>query len=118
MSAMKIDGSQGPEPSGAKLPGGASKGAPGLLRGFDRAQTHPFTLEEIDRLVRRGIPGRYALGYRDARGAFRIQHVGYAPWDLNAELKSRVGRSKYFKFRVGPFPAVESSRAEPRASAT
>ena len=67
-------------------------GAPGLLRGFDRAQAHVMTAEEIDHLVRRGISGRFALGYRDARGAFRIQYVGYAPYDLNAELKARWRR--------------------------
>jgi hypothetical protein len=68
-----------------------------------------MTSGEIDRLVRRGIPGRFALGYRDARGAFRIQHVGYAPLDLHAELKARLGKSKYFKFRVGPLPARAAS---------
>lgn len=83
-------------------PGNWTTGAPWLLRGFDRAQTHLLTAEEIDHLVRRGIAGRYALGYRDARGAFRVQYVGYSPWDLNAELKARVGKSKYFRFRVGP----------------
>jgi hypothetical protein len=89
---------------------GGSSGAPGLLRGFDRAQSHTMTLEEIDHWVRRGVPGRFALGYRDARGAFRIQYVGYAPVDLNAELKGRLGKSKYFKFRVGPLPAAGNRR--------
>ncbi|HET6450725.1 MAG TPA: hypothetical protein VFI08_05405 [Spirochaetia bacterium] len=79
-----------------------SAGAPWLLRGFDRAQTHPLVSAEIDRLVRVGVPGRFALGYRDARGAFRIQYVGYAPYDLRAELTARLGTGKCFKFRVGP----------------
>jgi hypothetical protein len=83
----------------------ASRGAPWLLRGFDRTQTHPLNAEEIDSLVKRGTPGRYALGYRDARGAFRVQYVGYTPHDLNGELKSRIGKSRYFKFRVGPLAA-------------
>ena len=83
---------------------GATTGAAWLLRGFDRAQTHPLTAEEIDRLIRRGISGRYALGYPDARGAFRVQYVGYVEHDLNAELKSRVGKSMYFRFRLGPLP--------------
>jgi len=64
-----------------------------------------MTAEEIDRLARRETAGRFAMGYRDARGAFRIQHVGYAPYDLHAELKSRLGKSEYFKFRVGPLAA-------------
>jgi len=82
-----------------------SAGAPWLLHGFDGAQIHKMTAAEIDRRVRRGMPGRYALGYRDARGAFRIQHVGYAPFDLHAQLKAFLGKSMYFKFRVGPLPA-------------
>ena len=79
-------------------------GAPWLLRGFDRTQVHALDEAEIDRFVSRGTAGRFALGYRDARGAFRVQYVGYAPIDLNAELKSRIGKSKYFRFRVGPIP--------------
>ena len=92
-------------------------GAPWLLRGFDRTQTHLMTAAEIDHLVRRGVPGRFVLGYRDARGAFRIQYVGYAAADLNAELKSRIGKSKYFKFRVGPLPAPGHQLPAPPAGA-
>jgi len=89
------------------------RGAPWLLRGFDRTQIHVLSAEEVDRHVGRGTAGRFALGYRDARGAFRVQYVGYARLDLNAELKSRIGKSKYFRFRVGPLqePARDSAPA-------
>jgi len=79
-----------------------------LLRGFDRAQIHPLAAEVVDDLVRRGLPGRYVLGYRDVRGAFRIQHVGYAPSDLHAALKARIGTSKCFKFRLGHLMACHN----------
>ena len=92
------------EPPEEATPAGSATGAPWLLRGFDRTQIHVLDAQEVDRLVGRGTSGRFALGYRDARGAFRVQYVGYAPHDLNAELKSRIGKSRYFRFRVGPLP--------------
>ena len=88
-----------------------------LLRDFDKAQPHPLTTEEIDRLVRRGSAGRYVLGYRDGRGAFRIQHVGFAARDLNAELSAWVGKARCFKFRVelpGPSMTIGSAGARMR----
>lgn len=71
-----------------------------LLRDFDKAQPHPLTPQEIDRLVRKKSAGRFLLGYCDGRGAFRIQYVGYAAEDLNLALKAWAGRNRYFKFRV------------------
>lgn len=104
---MSVDGK--PTPPNPRTP---FIGVPSLLRGFDRSPAHELTAEQIDRLVKKGAAGRFAIGYRDARGAFRIQQVGYAPFDLNAELKARLGTSRHFKFHIEslpPGPAMESA---------
>jgi hypothetical protein len=52
----------------------------------------PFPLvdREIDRAVPAGVPGNYALGYRD-RDTFIVFYVGRADIDLRARLREWVG---------------------------
>ena len=71
----------------------------GLLKGFDHVRSHTLTEEEIDRAAVRGSSGRFVLGFRDARGAFRNQFAGFSG-DMNADLKRLVGLYREFKVLV------------------
>ena len=77
----------------------SAKNASSLLSGFENVSSHPLTIEEIEKAVPINGPARYALGYRDARGAFRVQFVGQSIRDLKATLISQVGRYREFKLR-------------------
>ena len=69
-----------------------------MYRDLDRKPAYPLTQDEIDRHVANEGPGRFTLGFRDARGAFRIQFVGRAERDPNAALKRHLGKYRAFKF--------------------
>jgi hypothetical protein len=56
-----------------------------------------FTSEEIDKQVRSGMIGNYALGHMNA-DAFNVKYVGRSDTDLNLELKARLDRP-YSKFK-------------------
>ena len=62
----------------------------------------PYKLDKnaIDAKVSKTSPGNYALGKKDAKGAFLVGYVGRADSDVNARLKSWVGKTKrpLFKF--------------------
>ena len=91
--APLFDGRQGPaatNPGGDTLPSQQGLGK----------TAYRLASEEIDRLVADKSVGRYCLGYRDARGAFRVQFVGHSAEDLNAALQAYVGRYREFKFVI------------------
>ena len=60
----------------------------------------PFKLthDQIDLIVRRALPGTYALG-RVASNKFHISFVGRSDSALKRELHKRVGRYVRFKFQ-------------------
>lgn len=62
----------------------------------------PYKLdgETIDAKVTKKSPGNYALGRKDDEGTFLVGYVGRADSDVNARLKSWVGKTKrpLFKF--------------------
>jgi len=70
---------------------------------LDKNPVYPLTMDEIDLHVVREGPGSFALGFRDARGAFRIQFVGRTEGDPNATLKMQVGKYRAFKFARDAF---------------
>ena len=74
-----------------------------MYRNLDKNPVYPLTVDEIDRHVVNEGPGRFALGFRDARGAFRIQFVGRAEGNPNATLKMLVGKYRAFKFACDVF---------------
>ncbi len=58
-----------------------------------------FVSEEVDRVLRKGSPGNYALGFIDSMdGRFVILAIGRSDQDLNAEIKTFLGRG-YKKFK-------------------
>ena len=69
-----------------------------MYQDLDREPAYPLTKDEIDRHVRNECPGRFVLGFRDARGAFRIQFVGRAEGDARATLRRHIGVYRAFKF--------------------
>jgi len=62
----------------------------------------PYSLapEEIDRSIRKGTVGNYALGFIDSMdGRFVILYIGRSDQDLNTDLKTFLGRGyKNFKY--------------------
>ncbi len=61
----------------------------------------PYNLifEEIDRIVEGGRAGNYALGFVDSMDSrFVILYIGRSDRDLNAELKTFMGKG-YKKFK-------------------
>jgi hypothetical protein len=67
---------------------------------------YPLTTAEIDRQVTKTSPGNYALGRTDDEGTFRIHYVGRSDADVNARLKSWVGKTRQpqFKFAYATSP--------------
>lgn len=59
----------------------------------------PLTNESIDKRVLKDSIGNYSLGYtKDADGSFIVKYVGRSDTDLNARLKTHVGKYPDFKF--------------------
>lgn len=58
---------------------------------------YPLTIESIDKRVKKGSIGNYALGYSDGT-SFMVKYVGRSDSDLNKRLKDHVGSYKEFKF--------------------
>src|SRR5271169_7019202 len=84
-----------------------------MYRNLDKNPAYPLTMDEIDRHVVNEGPGRFVLGFRDARGAFRIQFMGRTEGDPNATLKMLVGKYKAFKFARDP---LERNRERQRGA--
>jgi hypothetical protein len=59
-----------------------------------------FEIVVVDRVVRPGVPGNYALGIKDDSGEFIAKHIGRSDTDLRGELIGKVAVTKYpyFKF--------------------
>jgi hypothetical protein len=69
-----------------------------------------FQADVIERVVRPGQPGNYALGERDDAGQFYPLFIGWSHRDVAAELKSRLGTVtfSFFKFTTsGPRNAYD-----------
>ena len=67
----------------------------------------PFTLNQttIDKEVASVSAGAYALGQDDAAGTtFYIDYVGRSDSDVNARLKSHVGKHRQFKYEYYSSP--------------
>ena len=60
----------------------------------------------IDSLITRTLPGNYALGRKNDKGAFEVCYVGRADSNVNDRLKSWVGNTKWplFKFSYATSP--------------
>jgi len=74
-----------------------------MYRDLDREPSYALTKDEIDRHVKNDGPGRFVLGFCDARGAFRIQFVGRAERNPKATLRGLVGTYRAFKFTSDSF---------------
>ena len=60
-----------------------------------------FTIDNVNRQIAANKIGNYALGYIDAKGAFRVLYVGRSDNDLNDRIKDHIGEYdnyKMFKF--------------------
>jgi hypothetical protein len=61
----------------------------------------PYQLDRrtVDGEVTRTSPGNYALGRRADSGKLKVRYVGRADSDLNARLRSWVGKTKHPLFK-------------------
>jgi hypothetical protein len=69
----------------------------------------------IERLLKPGQPGNYALGFKDESGQFIPKYIGRSDYDLRAEMIAKLGvmRYPYFKFSaVNPRIAFETECAQ------
>ena len=59
-----------------------------------------YSRTSVDKHVKVGRPGNFALGERNERGGLTIGYVGRSDTDLNGELKAHIGEKPfpYFKF--------------------
>ena len=57
-----------------------------------------LTAEQIDKVVTKKSAGTYALDKLDEKDKFYISRVGRSDKDVNARLKTYVGKYKYFKY--------------------
>ena len=76
-----------------------------------------FRFEQVvlDRMIRPGTSGNYALGLKDESGEFIPKYIGRSDLDLRAELIARLGDMKYpyFKFSMAnPKLAFETECAQ------
>ena len=64
-----------------------------------------FRFEQIviDRLIKPGYPGNYALGIKDEKGEFVPKLIGRSDTDLRSQLMGKLGTTRYpyFKFSHG-----------------
>lgn len=72
----------------------------GIMASLGMSGSYNLDNGTINREVTRTSPGNYALGRKDDKGTFLVNYVGRADSDVNARLKSWVGRANYplFKF--------------------
>jgi hypothetical protein len=63
-----------------------------------------LTEETINEKVKLVSPGNYVLGRINEYGTFLIGHIGRSDENLNAKLKSWIGKTRkpFFKFRYAP----------------
>lgn len=69
-----------------------------------------FRFEQIviERVIKPGTSGNYALGEKNEAGEFIVRMVGRSDVDLRAELTSKLATNKYpyFKFSESSPPAA------------
>lgn len=71
------------------------------------AGPYPLSFDAIAEAADNCGPGVFALGYVDARGAFRINAVGRADRDLGRTLRDLIGSDQAFKF--DRLPSIEAA---------
>lgn len=73
-------------------------------------ESDSFRFEQIviNRLIRPGLPGSFALGTKDDKGEFVPKFVGRSDIDLRGDLMAKAGvpQYPYFKFAIMPPPAA------------
>lgn len=65
---------------------------------------YELTKENIDNNVTRTSAGNYALTNSVVNGKFVVEYVGRSDSDVNARLKTWVGKYKHFKFTYASSP--------------
>lgn len=64
---------------------------------------HELSNNQIDKVVKKGSIGNYALGY-SKNSSFYVKYVGRSDDDLNSRLKKWVGKYDQFKFSYANSP--------------
>ena len=68
------------------------------MASLDMLGPYNLTNNEIDRVITRTSPGNYALGYTKEK-TFNVCYVGRSDNDVNARLKSWVGKTSQPQFK-------------------
>lgn len=61
---------------------------------------YDLTFDSVDAVMPVGSRGVFALGYAEDSSMFRVQRVGRDGKDLSRKLKSLIGASNKFKYRL------------------
>lgn len=64
------------------------------------ALSGPYKLsyDDINFVIRRKLPGTFALGYVDQKGDFRIRYIGRSDDDVRQKLCNMIGSDQSFKY--------------------
>jgi hypothetical protein len=84
---------------------------------LDMNGPYDFTQDKIDENITKTAPGNYALGRVNDENTFIVEYVGRSDTDLNQEVKSRLSKTKYKKFKYSYAPSGRGSPPSAQASA-
>lgn len=70
---------------------------------------YQLSLEKIDRVVTKTLPGTYVLERKDSPNSFVVNYVGRSDDDINDRLKNWVGVKGYKRFKFSYFDSPKAA---------